>query len=85
MNAIFNQLASAVVVGSLAIVAVGALSAGGAHAEGGSEHPDFAWWPSSKPGGTRLYVGNLTWDTTSATVQYNPKELPVSQSVPWQK
>ena len=85
MNAIFSQFASAVVVGSLALGAVGALSAGEAHAETDSEHPDFAWWPSSKPAGTRLYVGNLSWDTTNATAQYNPKELTVSQSVPWQK
>lgn len=28
-----------------------------------TNHPDFAWWPTAKPG-NRLYVGNLSWNTT---------------------
>lgn len=53
------------------------LQAGGAHAGAAdTQHPDFLWAPTSTAS-NRLYVGNLTWDTSGAstTMQYNPTGL----------
>ena len=56
-----------------------------AEAAGPTEHPDFVWWPMAKSS-NRLYVGNLSWNTTdtSDTAQFNPKEIAVAKTVPWQ-
>lgn len=56
-----------------------------ASAAGADNHPDFAWLPTAKPEGTRLFVGNLSLEDAGATtVQYNPKEITIDKPVPWQ-
>jgi len=70
--------------------AVAAFSGGANFAEPAhaaeSAHPDFAWWPTAKPG-NRLYVGGLSGNIGSSDVSiyYNPKELTIDKQVPWQK
>jgi hypothetical protein len=40
-------------------------TAGPAQAAERTSHPDFAWWPTSAPAaGHRLYVGNLTMNSS---------------------
>ena len=74
------------VAASLAASVLGAYASatGSAAAANANTHPDFAWSPTAKPQGTRLFVGNLRRDDNgSETAQFNPKELSVDQSVPW--
>ncbi|MEO8541402.1 MAG: hypothetical protein ABI577_16790 [bacterium] len=86
MNTRITRLVLAGVLGLSATLAVSSLSQNEAHAATPESHPDFAWWPTAKPQGTRLFVGNLslTGEGASAAVQFNPKELTIDKSVPWQ-
>lgn len=87
MNARITRITLAAVLGLSATMAAPLVSQPEAHAANRTSHPDFAWWPTAKPQGTRLFVGNLSLTDGAAVtaVQFNPKELTVNKSVPWQK
>ena len=81
--AIRLALAASVIAAALAMVAP--LQTGEAHAASRNDHPDLAWWPAGEAQSNKLFVGGLSWDTTGATAEFNPKEISVDMPVPWQR
>ena len=84
MKTFTTRLAIAFATASLAATALGAVSTGEANAASSDSHPDFAWWPA-RATSNKLFVGGLSYDTSSSHVQFNPKEITVEQDVPWQR
>jgi hypothetical protein len=50
-----------------------------------SAHPDFAWGPTRNPSNQGWGKWEISLGTAAWPVYFNPKELTIDRSVPWEK